>query len=176
VFFDDWSFRRDADPEEERMADTKDLIPLVKGPILIALAVTALRVTVEAFGVPDALSMVFGVAWLHILVPIYLALKIQGRAFEKPFITLLKATVLWAVPVRAVVATTYVLGYVYQIDSLRFQTASAGPVGEGVTPLQGFLVLPLLNFVSWMVMGVIIAAITGGITLKLKPQATRTAS
>ncbi len=75
---------------------------------------------------------------------------------------------MWAVPVRVAVAITYVLGYIFQIDSLRFQTGSLGPVGEGVTPLDGYLLLPLLNFGSWMFAAVIFAAITGGITLKVK--------
>ena len=150
------------------MADRSDLIKLIRIPILIGLAVTVVRSSVEVFGAPTALSVVFGVAWLHILFPVYFAIKILELGFEKPFVTLIKTTVMWAVPVRVAVAITYVLGYVYQIDSLRFQTESLGPVGEGVTPLQGYLLLPLLNFGSWMVAAVILAAITGGITLRVK--------
>ena len=150
------------------MADRSELINLIKVPVLIALAVTVVRSTVEAFGAPTALSMILGVAWLHVLFPVYFAMKILERGFEKPFVTLIKTTVMWAVPVRAAVAITYVLGYVYQIDSVRFQTQSLGPVGEGVTPLEGYLLLPLLNFASWMFTAVILAAITGGITLRVK--------
>ena len=149
------------------MADRSDLINIIKVPILIALAVTVVRTTVEAFGAPTALSMILGVAWLHMLFPVYFAMKILELGFEKPFVTLIKTTVMWAVPVRAAVAITYVLGYVYQIDSLRFQTQSLGPVGEGVTPLEGYLLLPLLNFASWMFAAVILASITGGITLRV---------
>ena len=112
--------------------------------------------------------MIFGVAWLHMFFPIYFAIKILELGFDRPFVTLIKTTVTWAVPVRVAIAITYVLGYVYQIDSLRFQTGSQGPVGEGVTPLEGYLLLPLLNFGSWMVIAVILAAITGGITLRVK--------
>ena len=150
------------------MADRSDLLKLIRTPILIALAVTVVRATVEAFGAPTAVSMIFGVAWLHMLFPVYFAIKILELGFERPFATLIKTTVMWAVPVRVVVAITYVLGYVYQIDSLRFQTESLGPVGEGVTPLAGYLLLPMLNFGSWMVASVILAAITGGITLRVK--------
>ncbi len=150
------------------MADRSDLIKLIRMPILIALAVTLVRATVEAFGAPTAVSMIFGVAWLHMLFPVYFAIKILELGFEKPFFTLIKTTVMWAVPVRVAVAITYVLGYVYQIDSLRFQTESLGPVGEGVTPLQGYLLLPMLNFGSWMVIAVVLATITGGITLRVK--------
>lgn len=154
------------------MADRNNLIKIIKVPVLIALAVTVLRATVEAFGAPSAVSMILGVAWLHILFPVYFAMKIRELGFERPFLTLIKITVMWAVPVRLAVALTYVLGYVYQIDSSRFQADSLGPVGADVTPLQGFLMLPLLNFSSWMVIGVIMAAITGGITLIVKRQST----
>ncbi len=150
------------------MAERSDLINLIKIPILIALAVTVVRATVEAFGAPAAVSTILGVAWLHMLFPVYFAMKILQLGFEKPFITLIKTTVMWAVPVRVAVAITYVLAYVYQIDSVRFQTASLGPVGEGVTPLEGYLLLPLLNFGSWMIGAVILGAITGGITLIVK--------
>ena len=150
------------------MADRNDLIRLIRTPILIGLAVTAARSIAEVFGAPAGMSMILGVAWLHILFPIYFAIKIRELGFEKPFVTLIKTTVMWALPVRVAVAITYVLGYIYQIDSMRFQTASLGPVGEGVTPLEGYLLLPLLNFASWMVGAVILAAITGGITLKVR--------
>jgi hypothetical protein len=154
------------------MADRSDLVNLIKIPILIALAVTVVRSTVEAFGAPTAVSMILGVAWLHMLFPVYFAMKILDLGFKKPFVTLIKTTVMWAVPVRAAVAITYVLGYIYQIDSLRFQTESLGPVGEGVTPLEGYLLLPLLNFGSWMIGAVILAAITGGITLRIRSRIT----
>lgn len=150
------------------MVGRRDLVQLIKMPILIALAVTAVRLFLEALGAPTAVSVVFGVAWLHILFPIYFATRIVERGFERPFVTLIKTTVMWAVPVRAVIAITYVLGYVYQIDSLRFQAQSLGPVGQGVTPLEGYLLLPLLNFGSWMIAAVVLATVTGGITLKVK--------
>ena len=150
------------------MTDRSDLINLIKTPVLIALAVTVARATVEAFDAPAVVSMILGVAWLHMLFPIYFAIKILELGLEKPFIMLIKTTVMWAVPVRVAVAITYVLAYVYQIDSVRFQTQSLGPVGGGVTPIEGYLLLPLLNFASWMIAAVILAAITGGITLKVK--------
>ena len=152
------------------MADRNDLISIIKVPVLIALAVTVLRATVEALGAPSVVSTILGVAWLHILFPVYFAMKIRELGFERPFLTLIKITVMWAVPVRLAIALTYVLGYVYQIDSLRFQADRLGPVGGDVTPLQGYLMLPLLNFTSWMVGAVIMAAITGGITLIVKRQ------
>ena len=158
------------------MADRSDLINLIKVPILIALAVTVVRATVEALGAPTAVSMTLGVVWLHILFPIYFAMKILDLGFERPFVTLIKTTVMWAVPVRVVVALTYVLGYVYQIDSSRFQTGSLGPVGEGVTPLDGYLLLPLLNFGSWMFGAVVLAAITGGLTLMVKKRSATKSS
>jgi hypothetical protein len=150
------------------MASRSDLTTIVRVPIMIALAVTVMRFTADALNAPDAVSMLLGVAWLHILFPVYFAIKILELGFERPFRTLLKTTVLWALPVRAVIAITYVLGYIYQIDSFRFRAEAFGPVGEGITPLQGLLWLPLLNFGSWMLIGVILAALTGGITLKLK--------
>ncbi len=44
------------------MADRSDLTQLIKIPILIALAVTVVRVVVEVMGAPTAVTMIFGVA------------------------------------------------------------------------------------------------------------------
>ena len=150
------------------MPDKIDYMGIIKTPILIAIAVAIARFVLEAFNAPAVVSIIVGVAWLHMLFPIYFALKIIENNYEKPFMTLMKMTALWALPVRAVVAVSYVLGYIYQIDSLRFQAESLGPIGEGITPLQGYLLLPLANFASWMVIALILSAIFGGITLKVK--------
>jgi hypothetical protein len=63
-----------------------------------------------------------------------------------------------------------------QIDSLRFEAESLGPLGEGITPIQGYLLLPLANFASWMVLAVILAAITGGITLAIRKRSAAIAA
>ena len=149
------------------MADNSDLIKLVKMPILIALAVTVARALAEFAGLPNVVVMVLGVAWLHILFPIYFAKRVLEMGFASPFVAMLKATVIWAVPVRAVIALTYVTGYVFQVQSTRFQPGSLGPLGEETTPLQGFVMFPAINFASWMVGAVFLASITGGLTILL---------
>ena len=149
-----------------------DYTGIIKVPVIIAIVVAVARFALEASGASTVVSMVFGVAWLHMLFPIYFALQIVERRYEKPFMTLMKITALWALPVRIVVAISYVLGYVYQINSLRFQAESGGPIGEGITPVKGYLLLPLANFVSWMVFALVLSAIFGGIALNLKKRST----
>ncbi|MFQ5628314.1 MAG: hypothetical protein ACE5I1_06105 [bacterium] len=150
------------------MANNNGYLNMIKTPVLIAIGVAVARFALEAFGAPEVMNLIVGVAWLHMVFPIYFALKILERKHEKPFLELMKVTTYWALPVRAVIAVSYILGYVYQIDSLRFQTKNLGPLGESITPLQGYLLLPLANFVSWMVFALILSAIFGGITLKVK--------
>ena len=150
------------------MTDRSDLINLIKTPVLIALAVTVARATVEAFDAPAVVSMILGVAWLHMLFPIYFAIKILELGLEKPFITLIKTTVMWAVPVRVAVAITYVLAYVYQIDSVRFQTAEPGAGRRRRDTDRRISAAAPVEFRVLMIAAVILAAITGGITLKVK--------
>jgi hypothetical protein len=43
-----------------------------------------------------------------------------------------------------------------------------GVVGEGVTPLQGYLVYPIRNALVWIVFATLLGMILGGITLRLR--------
>ncbi len=45
-----------------------------------------------------------------------------------------------------------------------------GVVGEGVTPLMGYLIVPIRNAVAWVVFATLLGMILGGITLLLKRQ------
>lgn len=148
------------------MAKSIDYFQLIRGPLVLAAAVVVLRLVLELAGAPNGVITAVGVAWLHMLVPIYFGLKIGEMRLERPFVLLMRATFYWALPVRLLIAVTYVLAYIYQIDSPRFRVSSLGPVGEGVSALQGYLLLPLANFISWMLYAMVLSAIFGGLTLK----------
>lgn len=148
------------------------MLDLVKLPLLLAFAIIVLRMVIEYLGAPLALQFVVGVAWLHILLPIYFARKIMEYGEERPFRSLMVATLYFTIPVRLVVALTYVIAYAFDWPGFRFTPEAFGPVGENMTALKGYLLLPLLNFVSWVIQAFALSAVIGGITLKLRKRST----
>lgn len=150
------------------MTSKNRLLQLVKPLLVIAFAVIVVRLILEFLQVPSGIIQVFGVAWLHILAPIYLALKIADAGLSKPFWALIQATLFFTVPVRLVVAVTYALAYAFQWSASRFSAAAGGPVGGSASPLAGYLGIPATNFLFWLVAAVLFSAIAGGITLLIK--------
>ena len=143
---------------------------MLKVPLYIAFAVIVVRLILEFSGAPNAVSMIFGVAWLHILVPIYFALKISENEFEKPLIALIKITLLFSVIVRFAVGITYVLAHLFNWSIPRFAMVT----NADVTPLMGYLVLPLSAFVFYVLITLLVGIITGGLTLLVKGKISKT--
>ncbi len=133
----------------------------------MALAVIVLRIVLEQAGAPEWLNNIFGVAWLYFAVPIFFALQIHRFGDERPFRILSLQVLLFAVYTRLMVMVTYMLAYQFQWQAPRFHLSRGGVVGEGVTPLQGLLWIPLRNFFFWVVAATVIGTILGGISLKI---------
>ncbi len=146
------------------MTDIKSLIKL---PLVIAVVVIICRLIVEQVGAPEMLNMIFGITWLHLLVPFYLASRIAKAGAAKPFLNLLASLSVFTLAVRILVAATYSLAYALSWEAPRFQLAGGGVVGEGVTPLEGYLLIPLQNLVITGVALIVIGMILGGITLAI---------
>lgn len=146
------------------MTDIKSLIKL---PLAIAVVVIVVRLILEQSGAPESLIALFGVTWLHLLVPFYLAILIAKSGAVKPFLTLLASLAVFTLVVRILVAATYSLAYALSWEASRFQLAGGGVVGEGVTPPEGYLLIPLQNLVIAGAAVIAIGMILGSITLAI---------
>jgi hypothetical protein len=136
-----------------------------KWPLLITAAIVVVRVISEQIGAPESVNFVFGVVWLYFIVPFYFASVIVRGGFSRPYLELFKNLLWFSVFTRLMVIPTYWLAYLFQWPALRFQLDAGGVVGEGVTPLFGYLIYPALNGLSWVIFAVLVGMFLGSITL-----------
>lgn len=141
---------------------------ILKWPLIITAIVVVLRIILELSGAPGGITHVLGVAWLHLLVPLYLAHQIHAAQSGRPYPALFKNLLLYTVYARLMVLLTYWLAYLWQWQSPRFLTTQGGNVGEGISPFSGYLVIPVRNAVVWMVMAMVIGMILGSVLLVIK--------
>jgi len=154
--------------KEDIMSENRSALNLMKAPLILAAAVVIVRIVLEQLGAPQWLNNIFGVAWLHILVPIWFGLKIAEGGSAQPFKDLFKTTALYAIFVRLMVWPTYSLAYLFGWSAPRFSVPQGGVVGGDVSPLQGIVLIPLRNLAIWVISATIIGMITGGIALAVK--------
>ncbi|KAA3620056.1 MAG: hypothetical protein DWQ05_04835 [Calditrichaeota bacterium] len=145
--------------------NTKSMIRL---PLILAAAVIIIRIILEQLGSPSVVNNIFGVAWFYFLVPVYFALEISKSGTASPYKSLFISLLLFIVYTRIMVMATYMLAWSLQWQAPRFSTDNGGVVGEGVTALQGLLITPITGAFFWVVSGVILGMIIGGITLVIK--------
>ena len=146
-------------------SDTRSML---KWPLIITALVVVLRIILEQLGAPEGITNVLGVAWLHFLVPFYFAHQINSAQSNRPYPALFKNLLLYTVYARLMVMLTYWLAYLWQWQSPRFLTTQGGNVGEGISHLSGYLVIPVRNAVVWIVMAMVIGMILGSILLAIK--------
>ena len=72
--------------------DTGDRL---KWPLIVAAILVVLRIILEQLGAPDSINNLLGVAWLHFLVPFYLAYRIQASRSNRPYRALFKELFLY---------------------------------------------------------------------------------
>ena len=138
---------------------------MLKWPLLIAAGLVVVRVFSEQLGAPESVNFVFGVVWLYFIVPFYFVSAIVRNGNTRPYLDLLKSLFVFSLFTRLMVLPTYWLAYAFQWPAMRFRLDAGGVVGEGVTPLQGYLVYPLLNGLSWVPVAIILGMILGGTAL-----------
>jgi hypothetical protein len=141
---------------------------MLKWPLLIAAALVILRVVSEQLGAPEPVNFLFGVAWLYFIVPFYFASVIAKGGVARPYLELCKKLFFFSLYTRLMVLPTYWLAYAFQWSAIRFRLDAGGVVGEGVTPLQGYFTLPVVNGLSWVPFAVIVGMILGGVALYLR--------
>lgn len=145
-----------------------DPVNRLKWPLIVAAILVVLRIVLEKLGAPESINNLLGVAWLHILVPFYLAYQIQASESARPYRVLFKDLFLYTLYTRLMVLVTYWMAYLWQWQSPRFLLDRGGNVGEGIGPLQGYLVIPVRNLVVWIVMAMVIGMVLGSILLLIK--------
>ena len=141
---------------------------MTKRPLIIAAVLIVVRVVLEQVGAPEGVNNIFGVAWLYFIVPFYFAARIAKSGGPKPFQALFKKLLLFSVYTRLMVMPTYWLAYGLGWAAPRFSLAMGGVVGEGVTPLQGYIWYPARNALVWIVFAVALGMILGAVTLFIR--------
>ena len=138
---------------------------LIRLPLIIAAIVVVVRVVLEQIGAPSGVNQVFGVAWLYLLVPIYFGVNLA--AADRPYKSLLKTLLCFVAYTRLMVMATYIAAYLLNWTAPRFSVEGGGVVGEGVTALQGLLLIPVRNLLIWIVLGTLVGMIIGSVVVAL---------
>ena len=142
------------------------MINKIKVPLIVTLVVIVVRILLEEMGAPGAISNIFSVAWLAFLIPIYFAVGMAASEEAHPYKTLVKLIVLYGVGVRLMVAVSYSLAYAFAWSAPRF--SGGGASGEGVTALQGLLLMPAFNMVPGLIMAIGSGLLVGPAVLAIR--------
>src|ERR1041385_3112832 len=142
---------------------------LLKGPLIIAAFLVVIRVVLEQAGAPEVVNNLFSVVVFYVLVaPLYFAFRIANSGVERPYRTLLKKTALFTALARSMVIPTYWLAYHYQWTAPRFTVEQGGNVGPNVTPVWGYVLIPLGAAVVWILISLVVGGGLGSLLIKLK--------
>jgi hypothetical protein len=148
---------------------------ILKWPLIITAILVVLRVVTEQGGVPDSVNDLISVAALTVVIfPLYFALRIAQSGIARPYRTEFKLTALYAALARLMVLPTYWLARIYEWPQPRF----AGTWGPDVTPFVGFIAIPVLTGVFWVVASTVVGGALGSIVIAItrkfskKPAAT----
>ena len=142
---------------------------MMKWPLIIAAIFVVVRVVLEQAGAPGWLNNLFSVVVLYlVVVPIYFSVRIADSGVARPYVTLLKMTALYTALARAMVIPTYWLAYYYQWSAPRFSVAMGGNVGPDVTPLVGYVLIPVGAALAWIVASLVIGGGLGSIVIAVK--------
>lgn len=157
------------------MGSTRSTKKIMDAGLIVAAVIVVLRIILEQAGAPGKVNFVFGVAWLYFLLPICLALRIASSGEASPFLGLFKDVLLFSVYTRLMVMITYVIAYFFRWNAPRFTPKEGGNVGPSIGLLQGILLIPVRNFVFWVVMATVVGMVIGGITLAVAKWSSRPA-
>ena len=143
---------------------------ILKWPLIAAALAVVLRVVAERAGAPHFISASLSVAALiTVLGPLYFAIRIGSAGTERPYLTLLKLVLIYAICARAMVLPTYWMARIYNWPEPRF----AGLAGS--SPFVGFVALPLLTAAFWIAASVILGGAVGAAALTMARARTKSA-
>jgi hypothetical protein len=140
---------------------------MLKGPLIIAAILVVGRVVLERAGAPGWLNNVFSVVILYVFIaPLYFAFRIAKSGVERPYRTLFKNIALFTALARSMVIPMYWLAYHYQWPEFRFSVAGGGNVGPGVSPLMGYIGIPVFAAIAWILISLVVGGGLGSIVIK----------
>lgn len=141
---------------------------LLRGPLILAAIVVIARVVVERAGAPLWMSNALSAVVLIVLIaPIYFAIKISGSGNPRPYSTHFKTTALYAVLVRAMILPAYWLAFALGWQDPRF----AIPPELGNSALAGYVAVPLVTAVFWIIMATIVGGGLGSLIIAIRRRA-----
>ena len=147
---------------------------LLKWPLIIAAVVVVMRVILERAGAPDALNNMLSVVMLYVLIcPLYFAARIAKSEVARPYAALLKTTALYTALARSMVIPTYWLAYMYSWPQFRFSVAAGGNVGPGVTPIWGYVLIPVGAAIAWILVSLIAGGGLGSILIAVNRKSAK---
>ena len=149
--------------------EPNDTRGILNRPLVLAAVAVVLRVILERAGAPGYISNMSSVVMLYLLIfPLYFGYKLANSDVRRPYVALLKLVAIYAVLARAMVIPTYWLAYMYQWPELRFSAANGGVVGPDITPLFGYVLIPLGALVAWLIASLVIGGGLGTLVIKFK--------
>ena len=129
---------------------------LLKGPLILGVLVIVARVVSERVGAPHMFSASLSAVWLHLLLcPIYFAFKIGRSSIAHPYRVQFKTVLLYVLAMRVMLLVPYWLARIYGWDDPRFSGLSSS------SPLIGFVAIPVLTGVFWVVASTIVGTAAG---------------
>jgi hypothetical protein len=142
---------------------------MLKWPLIIAAIFVVVRVVLEQAGSPEWLNNLFSVVILYLLVvPLYFSVRIANSGIERPYRTLLKMTALYTALARSMIIPTYWLAYHFQWSAPRFSVRMGGNVGPNVTPIFGYVLIPLGAAIAWIAASLVVGGGLGSIVIAIK--------
>ena len=144
------------------------MMTLLKWPLIVAAMIVVIRVILEESGAPPFLSNVLGVSWLYLLMPVYFALRVAMDTPPRPYIRLFQLSALFVFFSRLMIMVTYSLAYVFNWSARRFSVEGGGVVGEGISALEGVVLIPVQSLAIGAVFGFIPALVIGSIVLAIR--------
>lgn len=137
---------------------------ILKWPLIIAAVVVVLRVVVERAGASDSVANLLSVVALHFLIgPLYFAIRIALSGQSRPYSTLFKTIAMYVVLTRAMVLPTYWLARIYEWPQQRF----FGLFGPDVSDFRGYIAVPFVTAIIWIVSSVIVGGAVGSVVIAI---------
>jgi len=154
--------------KEEDMASVQSTGSLMRIGLVLAVVIIALRIGLEHLGASQSINNIFGVAWLHLILPVLFAWRIATFSDSHRFMALFKNVFLFTLCTRLMVLVTYMLAYLFQWEAPRFSVKMGGSVGGNVSPFMGLVLIPVRNAIFWIILATATGMIIGGLTLWLR--------
>lgn len=137
---------------------------ILKFPLIVAAVVVVLRIIVERTGGSPAIANALSIAALHtVIAPIYFAIRLATAGAGRPYGSLFRLILIFAVVTRAMLIPVYWLGRIYQWPENRFN----GLFGPNIGPLEGFVIVPFATAAIWIVSSIVVGGAIGAAILAI---------